>query len=184
MKRCRRSGRAARKDKKRKKGIRIPRATVSLVPQTFDFKTCPGGWVKLRRMSYGELMNSQDLAYQVQMKQNEDTNDPEASLTLSRMVVEEFQIRTCVLDHNLEDDRGRKLNFASPQDVHSLDANIGQELSGMVADIHDWKKQLPNSEQPSANGSSTDVPVALPMDEVPEASGQTGSQPSSSTWQT
>ena len=140
----------------------MPRATVSLAPQRFELKTLPakgeeeGGWVQMRRMSYGELLQSQDLAYQVQMKADTSDDEPEMGVSITRAAIAEFQLKTCILDHNLEDEGGRKLSFSSREDIVKLDAPIGQELSDLIDKMHDWSKTFPNSSGPSANGSSTE----------------------------
>jgi hypothetical protein len=158
MKKRRNRGRVTRKNKKqRAKGRTMPRATVSTAPQRFELKTCPGGWVKMRRMSYGELLTSQDMAFQVQMKASENNSEEaDVGVSITRAAISAFQINTCVVDHNLEDENERKLSFSKDADVTSLDPNIGQELTKLIDDLHDWNKQFPNSGKPSANGSSTE----------------------------
>lgn len=146
----------------------MPRATISVEPQTQDLRTCPGGFIKLRRMTYGELMTSQDMAYQVSMKAA-DMNNPEVGLDVSRAAVTEYQFKTCILDHNLEDDKGRKLDFRSSQDIHLLDSNIGQEIQNHIDDLHNWTKTFPNSPASSENGSSaasTETTSQQPTDDV------------------
>jgi hypothetical protein len=124
-------------------------------PQTVDLRTCPGGFVELRRMTYGELMTSQDLAYQIQMKASEvDPDAPEMGLNITRMAIIEYQLKTCVMNHNLEDEAGRHLDFRQSRDCHLLDANIGQEINDAIEKMHNWNRQFPNSEKSSLNGSS------------------------------
>jgi hypothetical protein len=154
-------------------------------PQHEDLKTCPGGFIKARRMSYGELMTSQDLAYQVQMKASqENPDDPEMGVTMSRIAVVEFQLKTCILDHNLDGDNGDRLDFKQARDVHLLDANIGQEIVQIIDKMHDWQRQFPNSERSSLNGSSETRParVAVDSEEVVSRTdvAESRSQPTSS----
>lgn len=146
---------ARRSRNRRKRRNKVPRATVSMETQHVDLKTCPpDGFVELRRMTFGELMTSQDMAYQVQMKAGEDADNPEMGVTMSRIAIMEYQFQKCVMRHNLEDDKGRVLDFRKAPDVHLLDANIGQEISGAIDDMHNWQKQYPNSDASSLNGSS------------------------------
>lgn len=143
--------------KRRKRASTIPKATISLEPRRFDLKTLPEGYVELRRMSYGELMTSQDLAYQVQMRANEaDASSPEVGLTVTRMAITEYQFRTCIVSHNLEDQTSRALDFSRAMDVHMLDSNVGQEISDIIDREHNWKQKYPNSQTPSESGSSSD----------------------------
>jgi hypothetical protein len=181
MKKRRNRGRVTRKKKQRAKGRTMPRATVSTAPQRFELKTCPEGWVKMRRMSYGELLTSQDMAFQVQMKASENNSDEaDMGISVTRAAISAFQINTCVMDHNLEDENGRKLVFSDDADVTSLDPNIGQELTKLIDDMHDWNKQFPNSGKPSVNGSSTVSTVVAdtvpePEDSIPTSSPTTSS---------
>jgi hypothetical protein len=123
-------------------------------------------------MSYGELMTSQDLAYQVQMKATAGSDEPEMGFNISRATVTEYQFKTCIRDHNLEDESGRKLDFTKKHDVHLLDGNVGQEVQNVIDDMHNWNKQLPNSDEPSSNGSSraeTAMAITRPVEAPPTA---------------
>ena len=134
----------------------MPRATVSMVPEHHDLRTCPGGFVKLRRMSFGELLASQGMAYQVSMKSQEGGNDPEVGMKISQATVMEYQFKLCVMEHNLEDETGRMLDFKSvPRDVHVLDPRIGGEISTIIEKMHNWQQSFPNSETPSGDASSS-----------------------------
>jgi uncharacterized protein (DUF305 family) len=107
-------------------------------------------------MSYGELLTSQDLAYQVSVKENKDgSGDPEAGINVTQAKILEYQFKICILDHNLENESSQKLRFDSPEAVHMLDANIGQEINAQIEKMHRWDKAYPNSAEPSTNGSST-----------------------------
>jgi hypothetical protein len=121
-------------------------------------------------MTYGELMASQDMMYQIQMKADEAGSDnPELGVDISRAAIMEFQIRTCVTEHNLQDDSGRILDFKNAADVRVLDSNIGQEIAERIDEMHNWKKQFPNSSAPSGNGSSTSGLPKMAKDSVETA---------------
>jgi hypothetical protein len=154
----------------------MPRATLSMAPTKLYLKHCPEGWVDLRRMSFGELLASQDLAYQVSAKANESRDDPELSMNMSQMAVYEYQFKTCIVDHNLEDEHGTKLNFAaSPQSVHMLDPLVGQEIVKKIDLMHRLEQNYPNSEKPSTNGSSTTDAVKMATTSAPQATLPTSS---------
>jgi len=152
--------------RKRKRCIKIPRATVSMEPKEFQLKTCPpDGFVKLRRMSYGELLASNDMAFQVSVEAKEGSGDPQMGASMSSARISEFRFKCCVVDHNLENDAGTRLEFTNPQTVHLLDPNVGQEIEQLITDMHNWEKNLPNSEKPS-NGTSSAVsdPESIPSE--------------------
>jgi hypothetical protein len=93
--------------------------------------------------------------YQIQMKADDNNSgDAQMGVDISRAAIMEYQFRVCILDHNLEDETDRKLDFKQARDVHLLDSNIGQEINDVLENMHNWKKQFPNSGQPSGNVSS------------------------------
>lgn len=134
----------------------MPRATVSLEPQVEDLITCPGGWVKLRRMSYGELLASNDMAFQVSVEAEQGKADPQIGVGASTARIAEYRFKTCIVDHNLENEAGTKLEFRNPQTMHLLDPNIGQEIDNLINKMHNWEKNHPNSDKPSSDTSSAE----------------------------
>lgn len=134
----------------------MPRATISLEAQHEDLKSLPEGWVELRRMSHGERLHRQDMAMQMSMQANQKAKTAEMNVVQSQTKVSQFEFKTCIVDHNLEDENGRKLNFSSPVDFANLDGRIGEEISALIDNMHDWEADLPNSEQPSTDSSSED----------------------------
>jgi hypothetical protein len=132
----------------------LPKATVSMEPKEFPLKTCPEGFVKLRRMSYGELLASNDMAFQVSVEAKQGSSDPQMGASMSSGRIAEYRFKCCVVDHNLENDAGTKLEFGNSQTVHLLDPNIGQEIDQLITDMHNWEKTFPNSEKPSSDTSS------------------------------
>ena len=155
----------------------MPRATLSLAPTRYNLKHCPEGYVELRRMSFGELLASQDLAYQVSVKANEQNqDDPELGMNMSQMAVHEYQFKTCIVDHNLEDEQGNKLNFQKvPQHVHMLDPLVGQEIARQIDLMHRLEQKFPNSEKPSINGSSTSDAAKMALTSAPLETSPTSS---------
>lgn len=155
----------------------MPKATVSTVPIAHPLTTLPEGFVKIRRMSYGELLASQDMAYQISVKQSEASDgDPDMGVKMTQAAILEYQFKTCIVDHNLEDDSGQMLDFRQPQAVHLLDPLIGQEINSIIEKTHRWDKKFPNLSTPSTSASSTNgaagmakEPLAIlvpPVDEV------------------
>lgn len=134
----------------------MPKATVSTQPQTFELKSLPEGWVQLRRMSYGERLHRQDMAMAMSMSADQRTKTAEMNVTPAQTKVAQFELATCVVDHNLEDEQGRKLNFSNALDCAQLDGRIGEEIAELIDTIHDWNSDLPNSVVKSTALSSED----------------------------
>ena len=137
----------------------MPRATVSTQPEHFELSSCPEGWVELRRMSYGERLHRQDMA--MQMSMDADTRKKTASMnvTPAQTQVAAFELKTCVVDHNLEDESSRKLNFHSLVDCQQLDGRIGEEIAELINTMHDWETDLPNL--PGKSGSRSTGPTVV-----------------------
>jgi hypothetical protein len=140
---------------KKKRWHRMPRATVSLEPKLEELDTCPGGWVKLRRMSYGELLASNDMAFSVSLEAGDKgSSDPKMGVGASTGRIAEYRFKVCIVDHNLENEAGTRLDFRNAQTMHLLDPNVGQEIDAKISKMHDWQATFPNSEPQSPSGSS------------------------------
>jgi hypothetical protein len=138
----------------------MPRATVSTEAQHFDLTSCPGGFVSLKRMTHGQRLHRQDMAMQMSMEADQRKKTARMDVTPAQTRVAQYEFKTCIVDHNLEDEGGRKLDFTNERDFGSLDGRVGEEISAHIDTLHDWESDLPNSEPKSIVSSTvvTDVP--------------------------
>ena len=157
----------------------MPRATASTELVYKELKSCPGGFVKLRRMTYGERLHRQDIAMAMSMESDQKAKTAQVNLETAQTKVAEFELGACIADHNLEDENGRKLDFHLPRDVSQLDGRTGEEIGTYIDELHDWEADLPNSEPPSI-GSSTAVDNGATSDGVPRTSPSLTQPPPSS----
>jgi hypothetical protein len=104
-------------------------------------------------MSYGERLHRTDMAMQMSMEADQRKRTARMDVTPAQTAVAEFELKTCIVDHNLEDESGRKLNFASEMDCAMLDGRIGEEIAQLIDDMHNWEVTFPNSETKSEPGS-------------------------------
>ncbi|MGH9909819.1 MAG: hypothetical protein ACRD32_04190 [Nitrososphaerales archaeon] len=88
-----------------------------------ELETLPEGFVVLRKMTYGEMLRRRDLSLKVKAGAE---RDPEFSL--SSLSVTVFEFEKCIVDHNLEDENGNKLNLSLERDVLRLDPQIAGEI--------------------------------------------------------
>jgi hypothetical protein len=72
--------------------------------------------------------------------------NPEMLMKMTQERVVVFEFGNCVVDHNLEDEKGRKLNFKAPQDVFMLDPRVGDEIQQHIDDMNNFEDDLGNSE--------------------------------------
>lgn len=119
----------------------MPKAIANInQTQRFELKSCPGGYVVIRRLSYGKKLERQEITMQMRMFQEEARRGGKgtSSMDISMMArkVAEFDFKNCVAEHNLEDDGGVTLNFSEPHYVHMLDGNIGDEVGNLINEVN------------------------------------------------
>lgn len=113
-----------------------------------DLKTCPGGFVKLRRMTYGQFLKRQAMSMDMQMRGNRGNAIVDVGLGQEKVTTFEFSI--CVAEHNLEDDNDQLLDFKSPAAIQILDPRIGQEIGALIDAMNQFEEQqVGNFERPS-----------------------------------
>jgi hypothetical protein len=113
----------------------MPRATSQgQLEKRFELESCPGGFVILRKMTYGQFLHRRDIAARISVPA--DGKASNMPFELMQQKVSEYEFSVCVVDHNLEDDSGRKLNLSSTQDFNSLDPIIGQEIDSYINDMN------------------------------------------------
>lgn len=134
----------------------MPRATNNINDTIrVDLLSCPGGFVVLRRMSYGQRLKRDAMTVDMSMRQQgkERVIDIEAA----QEEVTCFEFASCIAEHNLEDEHGNLLRFGEKYAVVALDARIGAEISAEIEKLHDFQADLGNSA-----GSSSGLPSPAP----------------------
>lgn len=122
----------------------MPRATVkNEETEKIDLTTLSGGYVVLRKLNYGEYLRRRDLAMEFQANQGKGKKG-EASMQLTQRRVAEFEFSRAVVDHNLEDEAGEKLNFADPKMLDTLDPRIGDEIGTHIDRMNSFEADLGN----------------------------------------
>lgn len=127
----------------------MPRATRQIEATVRkDLKSCPGGFVILRRMSYGEKLHRQNMT-KMSFTGNRRTKDFEGELNMMNEAVALFEFGRCVVDHNLTDDQDRKLDFTKADDVRSLEGQIGEEIDTYIGEMNNFEEE--DNEDPEGN---------------------------------
>jgi hypothetical protein len=126
----------------------MPKATVNIESQRFELDTCPGGFVELRTMSYGEFLKRRDMISKMSLRGQGKTS--EAVMEMVNEKVAQWEFKTCIVDHNLEDDNGDKLDLAKPHAISKLDPRIGEEISSLIDEMNKWEKDEDNDPLPSS----------------------------------
>jgi hypothetical protein len=127
----------------------MPRATVVTQPERFDLETLPktgedeGGWVLIRRLSYGEKLQKDQEAMKMRFDMSTsgsaDGLDAEIAMISELATLGEFQ--KCIMDHNLTDDNDIRLDLTKIENIRKLDPRIGDEINQLMAQLNDFEKR-------------------------------------------
>lgn len=130
----------------------MPNATTSISDtERFELKTCKEGFVVLRRMNYGEMLERRTLAGKLNFTGAQGQKDMQAYLNMANRVVTEFEFKNCIVDHNLTDANEQPLDFHSSLTINSLDPRIGDEISSLIDSMNQAEEELPNLASGSKN---------------------------------
>jgi hypothetical protein len=121
----------------------MPKATASKQGQKFNLKELPEGYVVLRKLNYGEMLARRNLGMGVTAPFKRDSDSIDMKLDLSQEEVRVYEFSHMVIEHNLEDDGGRKLNLMDRNDISKLDPKIALEIEGYITELN-----LPDDETP------------------------------------
>lgn len=112
----------------------MPRATTDLESrERLELKSLPEGFVELRRMSYGEILQRRDMGMRMVAEAGKADS---MVMEMIQTKTTQFEFERCITDHNLEDHTGRKLNFRNMQDFQSLDPRVAQEIEEAISKMN------------------------------------------------
>jgi hypothetical protein len=131
----------------------MPRATISTEAERKELKSAPpDGYVELRRMPYGDWLKRQEMAMKMTVSgggRGQGRQAMSGEVAMANMAVTQFEFQRCIVDHNLEDADGNKLDFNGNAALQQLDPKIGNEIGQYIMEMHEF--DLGNS----SNGSDT-----------------------------
>jgi hypothetical protein len=117
----------------------MPKATVSQDVVRKDLKSCPDGWVELRQLPFGQMLTRRDKASRLvqEARPNAKQNDMvRVQFEILHEWSNQYDFKHCIVDHNLEDDEGQKLDFGNPMTLQVLDPKIGAEIEGYITEMN------------------------------------------------
>lgn len=136
------------------------KATASLLPQRKDLESVPGGFVEIRQMTYGEFLHRRDLSMGMSVSGDAlGKGTPEKiSIDALQTAVTQYEFKVCIINHNLEDDNGVKLQLGTPEGFARLDPRIGQEVSDLIDEMNQWESPKRGDGVQAGGGESDPVP--------------------------
>lgn len=153
----------------------MPRATVSHDHQRFDLKSCEGGYVVLRTLSFHEMMQRRDIASKMwtefaqSSRKKKDTVKEDAvraQLEVMNVATMQFDFKNSIVEHNLEDENGVLLDFNNPLSFTILDPKIGLEIDRLIESLNQEQEDdvtpLPNALTSSLQDGETKQSPSIP----------------------
>lgn len=134
----------------------MPKATVSTDSVRYELKTCPpDGFVVLRALNYGQMLDRREKAAQFTFTQTKGKNVPEEmAMNIMQRGTRLYEFQHCIVEHNLEGEDGQLLNFRFPATLDLLDPKIGQEIEELIDALHQPDDDLDPFTKPSPTPSS------------------------------
>lgn len=117
----------------------MPVATITQTDFKEELKSLPGGYVVIRRMTYGERLTRQQMAMKMQMKGN-NKRDSVIDIEVMNRLTTLWSFANLIVEHNLtaynnprDPSSGeRPLNFRNVADVELLDTVVGEEVDRLI----------------------------------------------------
>lgn len=132
----------------------MPQATTSgTETEKHDLKTLIGGYVVIRRMTYGEYLKRQQMTSNMKISSSQQDDYAGVMELINKQAIQ-YEFANCITDHNLEDESGNKLDFRKEGDVDRLASKIGNEVNSLINKINAFEEtEQGNSESASDSES-------------------------------
>jgi hypothetical protein len=119
----------------------MPRATANLDEKIHkELKSLPEGFVDIKRLSYGEKLFRRQMVSKMRVEGSK-SKDFAGEMQLISELATQYDFAHCIVDHNLEDEAGVKLNMANVQHVKSLDPRIGEEIDKYINELNNFEDE-------------------------------------------
>lgn len=126
----------------------MPRATVRTEGLKVDLKSCEGGWVEIKQLPYYEMLVRRDRGGKLFFDAQEEGRVEIATL---QAWARQYEFEHCIMDHNLEDDQGNKLDFSNEATLSILDPRIGQEIEDAIDKLHNVEENIKDFPSPASS---------------------------------
>ena len=141
----------------------MPIATANLAPEEKkDLKTCPGGWVILRRMTYGQKLDRMKHVGKLSVDMRGKGKGTKGEMEMLQKGSTIYDFQACIVSHNLEKNIGTEeapnivpLNLKTMMDIDALDPRIGEEISSLIDELNNFELEEGDGQ---GNSSTASVP--------------------------
>lgn len=119
----------------------MPFAGTSIEVVRRELTTCPGAWVEIRRMTYGQKLERQNML-KLGIEMNSRSKDVKGELAMANKEATYLDFKNCIVDHNLFKDaeETQKINFSSRMDIDFLDPRVGEEIDKYLNELNNFEE--------------------------------------------
>lgn len=123
----------------------MPRATANITEtERKDLKSLPEGYIVVRRLTYGEKLERRAMTSGMKVEASKNSKDFAGEMQLVNEQATLYDFQRCIVDHNLEDEDGNKLNFSNAADIRRLDPRVGEEIDSTLGDLNNFEEEEGN----------------------------------------
>lgn len=148
----------------------MPEVGYSREPEHHDLKSVEGGYVKLRRLPYSEILKRREMGTRLSMEQTsrrgrrqEKEQDQKLSIELMQTITREYEFANCIVDHNLTVD-GVPVDFTQPKlAFQNVNPKVLEEIELLLSDLNDEadEEELQDFTKRSSQSSSNEPTLGL-----------------------
>lgn len=141
----------------------MPNATISDEAVRKELKSLPEGFVMLRQLPFGRILTRRDKAsrFLQQMNPNSKPGDiTQLQIDILNEASRQYDFANCIVDHNLEDRFGNKLDFGNPMTLDILDPKVGQEIERYIDELNQEELDEEGFTLPSDRSSNPTSPTS------------------------
>lgn len=122
----------------------MPIAVVIQSSEEYKLKSCAGGIVKIRRMTFGESLVRKDMMASVAMEMQNRSSKGNDSMKLQMDLLQEkttlWEFANLIVSHNLTDSNDKLLDFKNPANVKALEGRIGDEIQQYINELNSFEE--------------------------------------------
>lgn len=116
----------------------MPIASVSSNTESHELKSCPGGWIVVKRLSYGDKLKRMSLM-RMSLQLGGDKKNTTGEMALGNQQMTYLDFAKCIIEHNLEIAEGKLFDFGRQTDIDQLDPVVGEEISGILDSLNNFE---------------------------------------------
>lgn len=118
----------------------MPVAVIEEETKRYDLKTLPGGYVVVKRMTYGQKLVRSEMAMKMRVKgEGRSQKDFATEIDMMNRKIALWSFANLVDDHNLTDASGQALNFKNPIDVERIAGKVGEEIEAYIDELNNFE---------------------------------------------